>query len=532
MSNVKSIKNVRFTLVVLLIGFSILIMYYVTDDYQELVLIKSNTVVDDRFDWCNYDLMEEEINRTGFGEHGAPAILTDLSEIKKNKESFKIFGMSVVISDKISINRSVPEFRDRQCFKKKYLKDLPSVSIVIIFHNEVFSVFKRTLHSIYNRTPHSLIKEIILVNDFSTLSFLYGPLEQYIADHFSKLNIKIINLKERSGLMKTRVVGAQAAQSDYLFIMEPHCEMTHNWLPPLIEPLLKDPHIVTVPIVDNIEYKNLVYYSNGNGSRGVFDWDLNYNQLPRFPSSEGKQIDPYDTPIMTGGIFAMRKDYFFAIGPYDEGLLIWGAENLEMSFKVWLCGGRLLEVPCSRIGHVFRNFNTFRKHENVTDFVAFNNKRVAEVWMDDYKEHVYKRNTNRYKIDVGDLTKAKQLKASLKCKPFQYFIDVVAPDLVEKYPPVSITFAYGTVKLFDTNLCLDTFHRSINKPLGLYSCQSDLKFPEKSQNFELSEYKDFRLRFSETCLDGFQLNTAQCHKQGGNQKFKYDNVINKILYLI
>ncbi|CAO1312716.1 unnamed protein product [Diamesa hyperborea] len=527
MSSFNSIKNYRFSIILLLIGCCILILYTVKDDYQKFVLLKSNTVINDRFDWSNYELMEEELKRTGFGEHGESATLTDLSEIEENKESFKTFGMSVIISDKISVNRSVPEFRDRQCFKIKYLKDLPSVSIVIIFNNEVFSVFKRTLHSIYNRTPHSLIKEIILVNDFSTLSYLYEPLEQYIAEHFSKLNIKIINLKERSGLTKARVVGAKAAQSDYLFIMEPHCEMTHNWLPPLIEPLLKDSHLITVPIVDNIEYNQLQYYSNGKGSRGVFDWDLNYNQLPRFPIDAGKQIDPYETPIMTGGIFAIRKDYFFELGPYDEELLIWGAENLEMSFKVWLCGGRLLEVPCSRVGHVFRNFNTFRKHENVTDFVAFNNKRIAEVWMEDFKELVYQRNPNRYKVDVGDLTKAKKFKESLNCKPFQYFLDVVAPDLVEKYPiTVSTPFAYGTVKLYDTDLCLDTFNRRINNPLGLFSCQNDLQFPEKTQNFELSEYKDFRLRFTETCLDGYQFKTAVCHKQGGNQKFKYDIVNN------
>lgn len=530
MSSFISFNNFRFSLI-LIFGLVILFLYYVKDDYRMIVLEQSNTMVNDRIDWNNYELMEKEFKRTGFGEHGEPATLTDSNEIQKNNESFRIFGMSVVISDKISVNRSVPDFRDQECFKKKYLKNLPSVSIVIIYNNEVFSVFKRTLHSIYNRTPHSLIKEIILVNDFSTLSYLYEPLEQYIADNFSKLNIRIINLKERSGLMKARSVGAQAAQSDYLFVMEPHCEMTNNWLPPLIEPLLKHPHIVTVPIVDNIEFNKLHYYSNGEGSRGVFDWNLNYNQLPRFPVSPGKQIDPYETPIMTGGIFAIRKDYFFEIGPYDERLLIWGAENLEMSFKIWLCGGRLLEVPCSRVGHVFRNFNTFRKHENFTDFISFNNKRVAEVWMEDFKEYVYQRNPNRYKIEVGDLTKAKQLKESLKCKPFHYFLDVVAPDLVEKYPPALKNFAYGTIQLLNTSLCLDTFNRHINEPLGLYNCQSDLQFPSLSQNFELSEYKDLRLRFSNTCLDGFQLNTANCHQQGGNQKFKYNTVSNDIFYL-
>lgn len=180
----------------------------------------------------------------------------------------------------------------------------------------------------------------------------------------------------------------------------------------------------------------LTHYANGHGSRGAFNWNLDYVQLPRLPIDDDKKFDPFPIPIMTGGIFLIRKEYFFEIGPYDEELLIWGGENLEMSFKVNLCGGRLLEVPCSRVGHVFRAFNIFRKHETGMDFVAFNNKRIAEVWMDSpYKEFVYERTPERYDIDVGDLSEARRFKDSLKCKPFQFFFDVIAPDLLLKYPP-------------------------------------------------------------------------------------------------
>lgn len=37
------------------------------------------------------------------------------------------------------------------------------------------------------------------------------------------------------------------------------------------------------------------------------------------------------------------------------------------------------------------------------DFIAVNYKRVAEVWMDEYKEQLYKRDTFRYnKTDPGE----------------------------------------------------------------------------------------------------------------------------------
>lgn len=55
--------------------------------------------------------------------------------------------------------------------------------------------------------------------------------------------------------------------------------------------------------------------------------------------------------------------------------------------QVWQCGGSVEVLPCARIAHIERAHKPYT--EDLTSHVRRNALRVAEVWMDEFKSHVY-----------------------------------------------------------------------------------------------------------------------------------------------
>ena len=83
---------------------------------------------------------------------------------------------------------------------------------------------------------------------------------------------------------------------------------------------------------------------------------------------------------------------------------IWGGENLEMSFRVWMCGGAVLIATCSHVGHVFRKSTPYTFPGGTSRIVNHNNARLAKVWMDDWKEFYFSINPGARSVDMGDIS--------------------------------------------------------------------------------------------------------------------------------
>lgn len=91
-----------------------------------------------------------------------------------------------------------------------------------------------------------------------------------------------------------------------------------------------------------------------------------------------------------------------------------------------MCGGRIEILPCSHVGHIFRKHAPYSN--TLTDFISYNNKRLAEVWLDGYKEFFYFMFPSALKVNAGNYTDRVELRDRLGCRSFQWYLENVFPE--------------------------------------------------------------------------------------------------------
>ena len=112
-------------------------------------------------------------------------------------ESYSANGINVILSDKMSYNRTPPDVSNDLCSMIHYdVPSLPSASVIIIFYEEPYSVLLRTVHSVLNTAPSMLLKEIILVDDFSSFTDLKGKLAHYVKNRLPE-KVKLLRLEKQ-----------------------------------------------------------------------------------------------------------------------------------------------------------------------------------------------------------------------------------------------------------------------------------------------------------------------------------------------
>ncbi len=375
---------------------------------------------------------------------------------------------NVTASDAQGNYREIYDSRPEGCINLTFnISNMPSTSVISIFHNEARSTLMRTIHSFLYRTPPELLKEMILVDDASTYSWLLKPLTDYVA-HFPK--IKLIRLSKRQGLIRARLKGAQEATGEVLYFTDSHTEANVQWLEPLLSRIMQDRKVLLIPVIDPIQSDTLQYFIPIRESHGAVTWKMKfvYKALPQHIQDKRKSdIDPIPSPVIVGCSHAIERKYFFETGSYDKDMEIWGGENIEHAFRLWMCGGRVEHIPCSRVGHVFKKYLTFSFRDGYYTTVARNFVRIAEVWMDDYKKYFYATQKSLPAIDLDTLAERKKLREKLKCHSFDWYMKNISPEI--PIPPDTAKY-YGEIKsVFKDKDCLHFDY--INKKFAILICE-------------------------------------------------------------
>ena len=189
--------------------------------------------------------LHTRLNLSNPGYMGEAVVLPpvlDLDIQKMLNQSWETYKFNEFVSSLVPLDRELPDIRTDYCKQLNYSTNLPMASVILVLHNEALSTVLRTVYSVLNRSPESLIREIILVDDCSTLGeirfLLFGfstwlvrklsaNLKQPLKEQVELIpKVTLIRSPTRIGLMQARMLGAVNSKGPALVFMDSHVEVT------------------------------------------------------------------------------------------------------------------------------------------------------------------------------------------------------------------------------------------------------------------------------------------------------------------
>ena len=279
-------------------------------------------------------------------------------------EFYRKYDYNALISDMIPFPRILPDYRPDSCRQLKYPSDLPKISVIIPFRNERLSVLMRTLYGILFYSPDTLLEEVILVDDASTEPDLKHKLDVHVKN---LPRVTLIRMQSNVGLMMARQAGIDRSHTEYFVCMDSHMEVSMGWLEPILARLVENPKSLLCSNIGGINNDNFMVTHNRIPFGIAFDfpffqWNFEQEQArynEAYRNSRTNLTEPMLMGSVMGMMICMKKSWFLQLGGFDPGMRVWGSEQIELSLKVWMCGGVVEMIPCSYVAHIYRRVTHF-----------------------------------------------------------------------------------------------------------------------------------------------------------------------------
>lgn len=282
--------------------------------------------------------------------------ITDAKDQHVYSEGFKLFAFNLLASNRVGLIRPLPDTRHRKCSATRAPTDHSPVatsitpndtstnsdtvasttidlqaSIIICYYNEAPSALLRTIHTVLERSPSHLLREIIVVDDFSSDEYSRDRIQPLVGSDL----VNFVRTPKREGLIRARLFGANLAEGNVLVFLDSHVEANVGWLEPLLQTVQRNRTTIACPMIDLINAETLIYTASPM-VKGGLNWALNF-KWDSVPSESLKSyndfVKPIESPTMAGGLYAIERDFFHQIGTYDHGMDLWGGENVELSHE-------------------------------------------------------------------------------------------------------------------------------------------------------------------------------------------------------
>jgi glycosyltransferase involved in cell wall biosynthesis len=210
----------------------------------------------------------------------------------------------------------------------------PSVSVVIPTHNEGQQLHA-TVAAMLPTLPY--LGEIIVVDDWSTDG-------SAVAMAGADPRVIVHRPPARLGVAKARNYGALCSRGDMIAFCDAHMQVSPGWVEYFADTLASPGVGMVGPAVrDLTEQHGTVGYGLAVNDRTLAtDW------LPPPPGRCGP------VPALGGMFTALRRPVFFAAGMFDNGLDLWGYEDIELSIRLWLLGYEVVVDQAVQARHLFR----------------------------------------------------------------------------------------------------------------------------------------------------------------------------------
>lgn len=219
--------------------------------------------------------------------------------------------------------------------------------------------------------------EIIVVDNGSTDSFI-----NELENRWSRLALRVERLKSNLGFAVANNIGARLACGKYLALLNTDAFPEPNWLEQLIFAAQKNPGF-TFFSSRQVQFNHPELLDGAGDEYHVsgLAWRRYYNYLEKEQSAKPEEV----FSACAAAALYLRED-FLKVDGFDEDYFSY-FEDMDLSFRLRLTGGRCLYVPQATVHHVgsassgkMSDFVIYHGHRNL-EWTFFKNMPWVLLWL-------------------------------------------------------------------------------------------------------------------------------------------------------